>query len=106
MNVQGDFAILRAGRNQKVFRAKPQFQLFQNWPTLGNRLNQEISGARERVVDRRGAERDSDVDDGANIEPERLEMFEKKAKISSRRICTQQPKPGYLQRTIDTAENG
>jgi hypothetical protein len=33
-------------------------------------------------------------------------MFEKKAKISSRRICTQQPKPDYLQRTIDAAENG
>src|SRR5260221_7175064 len=106
MNVEGDFAIFRTGRGQKIFRAEPQFQLLQNRSTLGNRFNQKISGARKRVVNRRRPERNADVDNSTDVEAERFEVFEKKTEISNRCIRTQQPKPQYLQRMIDASENG
>ena len=52
MDVEGDFAVLRAGGDQKIFGVEPLLELFQNGTAFGDRLDQKILRARERVVDR------------------------------------------------------
>ena len=99
MDVEGDLAVLRAGGDQKIFGVEPLLQLFQNRTAFGDRLDQKISGARKRVVDRRCPERNSDVDDGANLEAERLEVLEEQAEVPNRRVGSQQPKTDDLQHT-------
>ena len=106
VDVEGDLAVLRAGGDQKIFRVEALFQPFQNGTALGHRLNQKIFCARERIVDWRCPKRNSDVDDGANLEAERLEVLEKQAEVPNRCIGSQQPKTDNLQHTIDGLEHG
>jgi hypothetical protein len=86
VDVEDDLSVLRAGGDQEILRVEALFQLFQNRTALGHRLNQKILCARKRVVDRRSSECNSDVDDGANLEAERLEVLEKQAEVPNRRI--------------------
>ena len=106
MNVEGHLAVLGAGGDQEVFGIEPCFELFQHRTALGDRLDQEIARARKRLIDRRRAEGDADVDHRTKVEAERFEMLEEQAKAAHRRVRSQQSKAENLQDTIDALENG
>ena len=106
VNVEGHLAVFGAGRHQEILGVELPLELFQHRTTLGDGLDEEISRARKRLIDRGRTEGDANVDHRAKVEAERFEMLEEQAKVAHRRVRSQQSKAENLQDAIDALENG